>query len=375
MYGLYFHIPFCLKKCKYCDFVSFDDSNLKKDAYLDALFNEMEEYKGEKADTVFIGGGTPTSLSMVQLEKLLTKIRESFIISKDAEFTIEANPKTLDAEKLSILKKYGVNRISVGVQSFCNDELLKIGRVHTAEEAIDTVELIKKSGFENFSIDLMSALPGQRFESFKKNLETAVAINPKHISCYSLIIEENTPLFEEFNRGMLKLPDEDTERKMYDYACEFLHENGYSQYEISNFSKNGYESKHNIKYWECREYIGMGLAAHSYYKGERFSNVDNLSEYINGKYHMNNAEKLTLKDKIEEFMIMGLRMTKGISKKEFFHRFGMEPEQVYKKELERFLNTGFLQEKDGNIFLSPKGVSVSNSIMCEFAVANLKING
>ena len=373
MPGLYVHIPFCVKKCKYCDFVSFESCE-DKDRYIDALIGEMKSYKGVFCDTVFIGGGTPTSLNAKQLKRVIDAINENFVISEAAEFTVEANPKTLDIEKLALMKKLGVNRISVGVQSFSDIELQKIGRIHNAEDAKNTLKSIKESGFDNFSLDLMSALPSQDFESFKKTLETAVSQTPKHISCYSLILEDGTPLNDEFERGELSLPDEDTERRMYEFACEFLEKNGYRQYEISNFAIAGFESRHNIKYWQCEEYIGLGLAAHSYYNGMRYSNTSDLNRYINGNYSSGEKEVLTLADRVEEFAIMGLRMTKGISKNEFSKRFGMDIYEVYGAEIERFEKIGFLVDDGDNIFLSRSGISVSNSIMCEFAVCNLRNN-
>lgn len=374
MPGLYVHIPFCLKKCKYCDFVSFDGCQ-DKESYIDALIGEMSEYRGVFCDTVFIGGGTPTSLTANQLKKLLRAVKENFSLAENAEFTVEANPKTLDKEKLTILKENGVNRISVGVQSFSDDELMKIGRVHTAEDAKNTLQAIKESGFENFSLDLMSALPSQSFESFKKTLETAVMQKPKHISCYSLILEEGTPLNDEFECGELLLPDEETERQMYEFACDFLQKNGYRQYEISNFAIEGYESGHNIKYWKCDEYIGLGLAAHSYYCGKRYSNTTDMNRYISGNYRSDDMQELTLADKVEEFSIMGLRMISGINKKEFLRRFGMDIYSVYKNEIEKFINGGFLVDDGENIRLTRAGISVSNSVMCEFSVCNLRKNG
>lgn len=371
MVGLYVHIPFCIRKCKYCDFVSFDCSDSLKGSYIDMLETEAEKYRGIEVDTVFVGGGTPTSLEVEELEKLLKIIKCNFIIN-NAEFTVEANPKTLTEKKLKILKTYGVNRISVGVQSFDDDELLRIGRIHDAKNAFETIELIKKCGFENISIDLMSALPSQSFESFSKSLKTAVLCKPSHISCYSLILEEGTPLFLEYEKGNLDLPDEDTERKMYEYACDYLESEGYKQYEISNFAKEGMESLHNIKYWECREYIGLGIAAHSYYKGIRYSNTNDLSQYLNGKFSSGEKSVLTLEDKIEEFMIMGLRMTRGVSKDEFYKRFGLRIENVYKNEISKFIDYGFLIENDGFLRLSREGISVSNSILCEFSICNLK---
>ncbi len=366
MYGLYIHIPFCLKKCKYCDFVSFDNNHQLMGEYIDALVREMKEYEGMLIDTIFIGGGTPTILPLELLEKLLVSIRDSFKISNEYEFTIEANPKTVTKEKLDLLKKYGVNRISLGVQTFNEDELKIIGRVHTSDDAKETIRLIKSEGFPNVNIDLMSALPEQTMLSFKDTLNNAIKENPQHISCYSLILEENTPLMKEYEEGKLKLPDENEEREMYEYACEFLKENGYEQYEISNFSKVGMESRHNIKYWECREYIGIGIATASYYNGARYKNTDCIGEYIKGGSKKEEYQTLTIKNKIEEFMMMGLRMTKGVSKKEFESRFKMEIGDIYKEEIERFKKSDLLIEDGDRIYLSRRGIHLSNSVMCEF---------
>ncbi len=371
-YGLYIHIPFCVKKCKYCDFISFDNRNDYKDAYISALINEMSEYKGSSCDTVFIGGGTPTSLEDEDLEKLLRAVNDNFVLSGDCEFTAEANPGTVTENKLKLMQKNGVNRLSIGVQSFDDSLLKKIGRIHTGREADNTIDLARKCGFDNISIDLMFALPGQSFESFRETLCHAKAKKPEHISCYSLILEENTPLFKEYESGGLILPSEDTERNMYDYACDFLEKNGYMQYEISNFAASGRESRHNIKYWQCREYIGIGLAAHSYYNGMRYSNTSDLSAYLSGKFHRGDEQILSVEDKVEEFMIMGLRMTNGVSKEEFKDRFGFDIYSLFGNKIERFAKGGFIGENDDRIFLTHKGVAVSNSVMCEFTDVNIK---
>lgn len=371
MPGLYIHIPFCEKKCKYCDFVSFSDRNEYKKRYISALSEELKEYSGIKADTVFIGGGTPSCLDEEELESVL---RTALLYSDRniREFTVEANPHTLNRTKLKIMKECGVSRISIGVQSFDDSELKKIGRIHTAVQAIETVELVRSEGFSNFSLDLMSALPGQSFESFKSTLETAVLQEPAHISCYSLILEEGTPLYRECERGGLSLPDEDTEREMYEYACSYLEKNGYKRYEISNFSKPGKESLHNMKYWRCEDYIGAGLAAHSCFRGERFYNTSDLAAYLSGHFRCAKPKKLTLADKVEEFFIMGLRMSEGVSRTEFFRRFGFWPEKVYGAELAKFIGHGLLKEKGDRICLSERGISVSNSILCEFVGCGLE---
>lgn len=375
MRGVYIHIPFCAKKCKYCDFVSFPEKDDIKNGYIDKLISEIAEYSGEKADTIFIGGGTPTVLSASQLERVLFAVKRNFDISEKAEYTIEANPKTLDEEKLRLMKKYGVNRLSVGIQSFNDGELLKIGRIHNAQESMETVELIKKCGFDNFNLDLMSALPGQTFASFKDTLAKAVELSPRHVSCYSLIIEDGTPLAEEYKNGDLKLPDEDLERDMYDFACEYLKKNGYMQYEISNFAKVGFESRHNIKYWHCDEYIGIGISAHSYLGGVRFSNTSDINEYLRGEYRSGEYTVLSFENKIEEFVIMGLRMKCGIDKKEFETKFGYKIEDIYNEEIKKFVGYKLLEDNGKRIYLSRRGISLSNSVMCEFATCNLKKHG
>ena len=365
MKGLYIHIPFCIKKCKYCDFNSFSACEKEKAAYLDALILEMEKYHGEWVDTIFIGGGTPTSLTRRDLERLLQNIQKNFSFEKTCEFTVEANPKTLDREKLETLKKYGVNRLSIGVQSFNDGELLALGRIHTGAEAEETI-LLAKEYFDNISIDLMCAIPNQTKESFCQNLEKAFSLEPKHISCYSLILEEGTPLFVENERGNLALPDEDTEREIYQIATEEMVKHGYAQYEISNFAKPGFESEHNKKYWQCDEYIGIGLSAHSYLDGVRFSNTDEFSSYIREEFLSGEKEVLSKEDKMSEFMFLGLRKTDGVSKTEFLSRFSEDMEKVFKKPLSKFKKMGMIEEKDDRIRLSKKAVSVSNMIMCEF---------
>lgn len=365
MKGLYIHIPFCIKKCKYCDFNSFSACENEKAAYINALILEMKRYQGECVDTVFIGGGTPTSLKAESLELLLKSIQSIFVLSKSCEFTVEANPKTLDENKLETLKKYGVNRLSIGVQSFLDNELLALGRVHTAKDAEETI-LLAKEYFDNVSIDLMCSIPYQTEESFRKNLEKAFSLAPSHISCYSLILEEGTPLYDENEKGNLVLPDEDTEREFYRIAVDEMEKHGYLQYEISNFAKVGFESRHNKKYWQCDEYIGVGLSAHSYLDGVRFSNTDDFSSYIKGNLESGEREVLSKEDKMSEFMFLGLRMMSGVSKTEFAKRFSEDMKKVFEKPLLKFKKLGMIVEKDDRICLSKDAISVSNQIMCEF---------
>lgn len=366
MRGLYVHIPFCIKKCKYCDFTSYTGCGNVFDRYIAEMANEMEKYRGEEIDTVFIGGGTPTIFSPLQLTALLNNIRNIFNISRSAEITIEANPKTLSEEKLSALKKGGVNRLSIGVQSFNNSELETIGRVHNESDAENAVKLSQKCRFSNINLDIMFSLPGQTNESFKYTLEKAISLNPTHISCYSLILEEHTPLYDDVMSGKVKLCDEETDRALYEYACKFFSAHGFNQYEISNFAHQGYKCKHNLKYWNCDEYVGVGVAAHSYFKGERFFNTASLDDYLSGRYSGGIAEKIEGKDAISEFIIMGLRKTAGIEKKEFKKRFGKEIGELYKKEIEKFKRAGLIEEDDITLRLTFEGVNVSNAVLCEF---------
>lgn len=366
MHGLYVHIPFCVRKCGYCDFVSYCGQESRHDEYIDALISEMSAYKGEQVDTVFIGGGTPTVLSAPLLNKLCTGIRNCFDLQDKLEFTCEANPGTLSEEKLDALLEGGVNRLSIGVQSFNDNELQCIGRIHSAKEAYDTVLRAKQAGFDNISIDLMTALPFQTMDSLKNSLKTAVSLPVKHISAYSLIIEDNTPIADEYRNGKIVLPDENEDREMYSMTSDFLKEHGLFRYEISNYAVKGYESRHNMKYWKCEEYYGIGAAAHSYINRIRFSNTSDLDKYISGEFRSGEEERLTREDMISEFIIMGMRMDKGISKKEFQARFGTDIESIYGNELRRFTETGFIIADDFGYRFSDKGRNVSNAILCEF---------
>lgn len=364
MKGLYIHIPFCKQKCKYCDFVSFPCMEDTADKYVDALKREAEQYKGEKIDTIFIGGGTPSILTPKQIEEVTKMCFDVFDVASDCEFTTEVNPGTIDDDKINAMINGGINRISVGVQSFNDDELKKIGRIHDAKTAYNTICHLDKMGFQNINLDLMTALPSQTFESLKNTLNTAVSLPVKHISAYSLIIEDGTPIEKEYSKGLLDIPNEDTDREMYMHTVDFLGKNGFKQYEISNFAKDGYECRHNVKYWTGEEYIGLGTAAHSYIGNCRFYNTSDINEYIGG------AEKevieLTENDKIAEFMITGLRMNRGVSETDFKSRFGKNIKDVFGSEFDKFIKLGLMQYIDGRYSLTLDGINVSNSILCEF---------
>ena len=362
--GLYIHIPFCVRKCLYCDFVSKPNCENEFDDYISAVLNEAEEYRGERIDSVFIGGGTPTVLNANQLERLLKGINKAFRVESNAEITCESNPGTLNCKKIKVLHSGGINRMSVGVQSFNDDELKIIGRIHSADEAYNTVCEIKSHGIDNINIDLMTALPGQTPKSLANTLSKAVELPITHISAYSLIIEDGTPLEREYSSGSLIIPDEDTDRIMYHDTVAFLKKNGFIQYEISNFSKGGFRCRHNLKYWDCDEYIGLGVSAHSYIGNKRFSNSSDIGEYMSD--NKREYTELLNSDKISEFMMLGLRKISGISAAEFKKRFGTDIKSVFSEQIKRFINLGLMEQKGDNYCLTKHGIDVSNSVMCEF---------
>lgn len=364
MKGLYIHIPFCRQKCRYCDFVSFTGMENMTERYIEALKNEAEKYRGQPVDTIFLGGGTPTVLTAEQLTAVTKICFDYFDVQSNYEFTVEANPGTLDDSKITAMLAGGVNRISVGVQSFNDGELQKIGRIHNAETAYNTICHLKKMGFNNINIDIMTALPSQTRESLAKTLKTAVSLPVTHISAYSLIIEDGTPLERDYSQGRLTLPDEDTDRLMYADTVEILKDNGFLRYEISNFARDGFKCRHNIKYWTGEKYIGLGAAAHSYDGEKRYFNTSDIDAYINGAVSEETA--LTKDDKISEFIITGLRMEDGISESTFLERFGVEIQDIYGRELSKFVNLGLLSYKNGRYALTSRGIDISNSILCEF---------
>lgn len=361
--GLYIHIPFCVKKCKYCDFISFEDGD--KEGYIQALLNELELYRGAKIDSVFIGGGTPSVLDTAQIERIFAKINAVFNLSADTEWSVEVNPSTFDREKLALMRDMGANRLSIGVQSFDDDELGSLGRIHSSKKAVEAICLAKEY-FSNINIDLISAVPNQTLESFTKTLQKAISLAPQHISCYSLILEEGTPLFDEYEAGKLVLPSEDCERDIYDMACCMLEACGYTQYEISNFAQKGFECRHNKKYWKLQNYIGAGLAAHSLRDGLRRENTTDLKSYVEGRYLLE-EEHVTEADLRFEFIIMTLRLIEGIDESEYSARFGSSFYGDYKKQLDKFIKLGLMQRTEVGFALTKRGISLSNSVLCEFA--------
>lgn len=369
---LYIHIPFCVKKCGYCDFLSGPADGETMKNYAEALLAEAgglfaaENLDDYKVISVFIGGGTPSLLEASDVERILETLRKLFYFSPDTEITIEANPGTLTREKLNIYLKAGINRLSLGLQSADDRELRALGRIHTYQDFLESYKAARKAGFANINIDLMSAIPGQTYESWICNLRTAAALRPEHISAYSLIVEPGTPF-----AGMdLELPDEDTEYRMYEDTAAVLEEYGFRQYEISNYALDGYACRHNIGYWRGTEYLGIGLGASSLFRGKRFRNTRNMEEYIRYSSDVEKIRKdsfvLTEKDREEEFMYLGLRMTEGVSETEFRRQFGRELREVYGEILERYKNMGFLKKTGEFWSFTRQGIHVSNWILADF---------
>lgn len=366
---LYFHIPFCIKKCDYCDFLSGPATRAGQEAYIYALLREMKAVSAiEKrtVDTVFIGGGTPSVPECGIMEKLLQGIGKNFQLAADAEVTIEANPGTLTPEKLALYRRYGINRISIGLQSPENQELRALGRIHNYQQFLESYHMAREAGFSNINIDLMFAIPGQSYEGWIQNLRTVAKLGPEHISAYSLIIEEGTPFAER----KLDLPDEDTEYEMYEAAVRILAEYGYEQYEISNYARKGRECRHNVGYWTRQDYLGFGLGAASLYGNLRFANTADWNRYLENSSDPEQIREkepvLTTEDEMAEFMFLGLRMTRGIARTDFARTFGCPVEKIYGEVLDRYMAMGMLQEKEDRIFLTRPGIHVSNQIMAEF---------
>lgn len=372
--GLYIHIPFCVKKCEYCDFLSWNAGEEERQQYVAALLSEIESYrefaKGYRVSTIFIGGGTPSVLLPKQMENILQKIYEIFELERRPEITVEVNPGTVDEEKLQCYKENGVNRLSMGLQSVKDEKLRLLGRIHTYQEFVESYELARKAGFDNISIDLISSVPGQTLQEWKEELETAAAQNPEHISVYQLIIEEGTPFYEKYAEHPELLPDEETSREIYLWTGKFLKEAGYEQYEISNYAKPGKESRHNLKYWEREDYLGLGLGAASMVRNIRMSNTKDMRTYLERcdkpKTMREDVQFLEEPRQMEEFMFLGLRKTRGVSKKEFKRIFGREMDMVYEKALHKCLENGMLLEHKDRIFLSEEGTLLSNMVLSEF---------
>ena len=371
--GIYIHIPFCMKKCYYCDFISFENKIEYVEEYIEEIVKELKQYNLKEYDvtTIYIGGGTPSFINEKYIKRLLDELKNKLIENKtkfkDIEITIEINPGTITRKKLEQYKKSGVNRISIGLQS-TNDELLKeIGRIHNYKQFLDSYQLIKEVGFDNINIDLMIGLPNQTIKDIKQSLEEIIKLNPTHISTYSLIVEEKTKLEKLIESGKLELPDEEEERQMYWYVKNTLELNGYNHYEISNFAKKGKESKHNLNCWEQKEYIGLGISAHSYLNGIRYSN--STSDEKSGKWNYSDKkieERQNLEDKKKEYMLLGLRKIEGVSIQKFKEKYVDNPIFLYRKELEKLINEDLLEIDGDYIRLTDRGIDFANLVWEEF---------
>ena len=366
---LYVHIPFCVRKCQYCDFLSGPSDEETKDRYIEALLKEIraaEHTEDYEIVSVFIGGGTPSALKAEAIASIMRTLQEKFFFCEDAEVTIEANPGTVDLEKLTIYRNVGINRLSLGLQSTDAEELKLLGRIHSYEEFLKSYEWAREAGFSNINIDLMFAIPGQTGEAWRQHLYQVAELNPEHISAYSLIIEEGTPFAEQ----NLDLPDEDTEYQMYEDTAEILERYGYRQYEISNYAKQGYMCRHNAGYWQRLEYLGFGLGASSLYGGMRFSNTHQMQEYLKESRNPDQIRKdvtvLSRNEQIEEFMFLGLRMTEGISEKKFKENFNVRLMDIYGDILQKYEETGFMEHIETKWRLTRKGIHVSNHILADF---------
>ena len=367
-FEIYIHIPFCIKKCDYCDFFSQTASDENKNDYVEALLAEIkasevsEEYR---VSSIFFGGGTPSILPAELIAKVMTALRKQFEIASDAEITIECNPGTVDCEKLKAYRDCGINRISFGLQSMDDDELASLGRIHTYEEFLASYEVARAVGFDNISVDLMSGLPGQATSSWVRTLEAVAELKPEHISAYSLIIEEGTP----FATRELELPDEDDEREMYERTAEALAGFGYQQYEISNYAKEGYECRHNIGYWKRVDYLGFGAGASSLFNNVRYSNIKDLKIYAKNSSEVTkircDVEFLDEKSGMEEFIFLGLRMMSGINDTEFKDEFGVSLRAVYGDEIDKLVEQGLLDFDEHDLKLTRAGISVSNYVFVE----------
>ena len=395
---LYVHIPFCVRKCAYCDFLSFPSGTRERKEYVDALIREIESRKENYTDcrvsTVFLGGGTPSVLDGEDTARLFDALYRNFTFMENPEITIEVNPGTVTGEKVASWRKSGINRISIGLQSVNDDELRMLGRIHTYREFLDTYSLVRDAGFDNVNIDLISAIPGQTVKSWEKTLRTVAELAPEHLSAYSLIIEEGTPFFDMYGENQDRhegdhsdwensrkstdalptLPDEEEDRKIYEQTAVILNEYGYHRYEISNYAKQGYECRHNLGYWERKEYLGLGLGASSLIRETRFHNTADMKKYMDAFSEGTPAENgcgeevesLSRDEQRAEFMILGLRKTAGISAEEFRRLYGLGIEEVYGEQIRRFEKDGLMTERDGMIRLTPRGIDVSNYVFCEF---------
>lgn len=371
--GIYVHIPFCAKKCLYCDFISYENKGDLIEKYVNTLKQEIINYKSDniyKISTIYIGGGTPSFINSKYIVQIIETIKSKFEIIKDAEITIEVNPGTVTKEKIYDYKNCGINRISIGLQSTDNNILKQIGRIHTYEQFIETYNLARKVEFENINVDLMLALPNQTIAILEDSVDKITKLNPEHISIYSLILEEGTPLYNLVENGKLNLLDDEMEREMYWTTKKKLEERGYKHYEISNFAKQGYESRHNTDCWKQKEYIGFGAAAHSYVNNTRYSNTEDLCKYITNIIEGTNTKTIhevqNKEEQMKEYMILGLRKIEGVQISEFKNKFIQNPLYVFMHELDKLVKEKLIEIDINAIKLTSKGLDLANIVWEEF---------
>ena len=370
--GIYVHIPFCKRKCDYCDFISYSNKDSKIQEYIEAVKKEIELQKiKSEITTIYVGGGTPSYIESKYIKEIIEEIKNKNVCN-DAEITIEINPGTVTLEKLRDYKECGINRLSIGLQTTQNNLLKQIGRIHDFEQFVETYKMARKEGFKNINIDLMLGLPNQRIKDLKDSLEKVIELQPEHISVYSLIVEEGTPICNKIEKGDLELPDEDLERNMYWYVKNTLELNGYKHYEISNFARKGYESKHNLNCWKQKEYVGIGLAAHSYRDITRYSNTEQMGEYIRNVKNQNLERNRIIHeiqkedDTKKEYMILGLRQIDGIKISKFKEKFGDNPIYLFRNELKKLSDENLIYVDEDNIKLTNKVIDFANLVWEEF---------
>ena len=365
----YVHIPFCTQICYYCDFSKVFIKNQPVDAYLEHLIQETRSYEIGKLRTLYIGGGTPTALSAQQLAYLLTELPKVMDLSEVEEFTIEANPGDLDPDKIAVLKDSQVNRVSLGVQTFDNKMLKRIGRSHQEQDIYDNIRHLKQAGFDNISIDLIYALPGQTMDQVKENVAKAIDLDIPHMSLYSLILENHTVFMNRMRRGKLPLPKEELEAEMFEYIIDELEKAGFEHYEISNFSKPGFESRHNLVYWDNAEYYGLGAGASGYVDGIRYKNHGPIWHYLEaieaGKARIT-EEHLTLEEKMEEELFLGLRKKSGVSKARFEEKFGVSFDQRYGQVVASLTEQGLLVPDDKQVRMTKRGLFLGDTVAEKF---------
>ncbi|MCI9136779.1 MAG: oxygen-independent coproporphyrinogen III oxidase [Lachnospiraceae bacterium] len=383
---LYLHIPFCIKKCNYCDFLSMPAEEEIRRHYINMLLREIrksaEVCREYRIISVFLGGGTPSMLEGRQTTELIKAVKQNFDLSPEAEITIECNPGTLTRQKLSDYWDVGINRLSIGLQSAIDSELKLLGRIHTFEQFLENFKFAREIGFQNINVDLIFGIPGQTKENWSHTLQKVLGLGPEHISAYSLIIEEGTPFYERYGEDEIRreqgkspkhLPEEETERDMYQMTGQILKDKGYQRYEISNYARPGLECRHNTGYWQGTPYLGLGLGSASLMKHKRFSNSTVLEEYLKGNFqnlgqilNTNTAPCLSRKQQMEEFMFLGLRMMEGVSKEVFRRRFGQQLEEIYGQALQKLKGQGLVEQKNERVCLTEEGIALSNYVLCEF---------